>query len=127
MTESSIFGSENLLKELFDNMSSGVVIYEALNDSEDFIFKEFNNAGEKITNLKRGDIIGKKLTGIFPDVKEFGLFEVLQRVWKTGNAETHPTSMYSDERITLWVQNYVFKLPSGNVVAMFDDITEKKK
>ena len=127
MTETSIFGSENLFKELFDNMSSGVAIYEALNDGEDFIFKEFNNAGEKINNIKRDELIGKKLTEIFPGVKELGLFEVLRRVWKTGNAEIHPTSMYSDERIALWVHNYVFKLPSGNIVAIFDDITEKKK
>ncbi|KKM98825.1 hypothetical protein LCGC14_1154030 [marine sediment metagenome] len=127
MAEKSIFGSENLFKELFYNMSSGVAIYEALNNGEDFIFKEFNTAGEKINNLKRDDIIGKNLTEIFPGVKELGLFEVLKRVWKTGNAETHPTSLYRDERITLWVQNYVFKLPSGNVVAIFDDITANKK
>ncbi|HEC40943.1 MAG TPA: PAS domain S-box protein, partial [bacterium] len=127
MSEKSIFESENLFKELFDNMSSGVAIYEVLNNGEDFLFKDFNKAGEKINNLKRNDIIGKKLTEIFPGVKDLGLFEVLQRVWKTGKAEIHPTSMYRDERIALWVQNYVFKLPSGNVVAMFDDITENKK
>ncbi len=127
MTEASIFGSENLFKELFDNMSSGVGIYEVLNDGEDFVIKEFNNAGEKISNIKRDDIIGKMLTEVFPGVKEFGLFEVFQRVWKTGSAETHPTSMYSDERITIWVQNYVFKLPSGHIVAIFDDVTEQKE
>ena len=127
MPETSIFESENLFKELFDNMSSGVAIYEVLNDGEDFIFKKFNKSGEKINNIKQGDIVGKKLTVVFPGVKELGLFEVLQRVWKTGIAEVHPTSMYSDERIELWVHNYVFKIPSGNIVAIFDDITEKKK
>ncbi len=127
MPETSIFESENLFKELFDNMSSGVAIYEVFNDGEDFIFKEFNKSGEKINNIKRGDIVGKKLTVVFPGVKELGLFEVLQRVWKNGIVEVHQKSMYSDERIELWVHNYVFKIPSGNIVAIFDDITEKKK
>ena len=127
MPETSIFESENLFKELFDNMSSGVAIYEVFNDGEDFIFKEFNKSGEKINNIKRGDIVGKKLTVVFPGVKEIGLFEVLQRVWKNGIVEVHQKSMYSDERIELWVHNYVFKIPSGNIVAIFDDITEKKK
>ena len=59
MTEKSIFESENLFKELFDNMNSGVAIYEVYNNGEDFIFKEFNIPSEKISNIKRDDVIGK--------------------------------------------------------------------
>ncbi len=126
MTEKSIFESENLFKELFDNMNSGVAIYEVYNNGEDFIFKEFNIPSEKISNIKRDDVIGKKVTEVFPGVKELGLFEVFQRVWKTGKAEIHPTSMYRDERIIRWVQNYVFKLSSDNIVAIYTDVTEKR-
>ncbi len=35
--------------------------------------------------------------------------------------------MYKDERITGWRENFVYKLPSGEVVAIYDDITERKK
>ena len=64
---------------------------------------------------------------IFPSMKKFGLFAVLQRVWKTEKPEHFPISLYQDKRINGWRENYVFKLPNGNVVAIYDDITERKK
>ena len=36
-------------------------------------------------------------------------------------------SQYEDSRIALWVDNYVYKLPGGEIVAVYNDITEKKK
>ena len=75
-------------------MSSGVAVYEATDDGNDFIFRAFNLAGERIDNIKKEELIGKNVTDIFPSVKEFGLFEVFQRVWKTGKSEHHPISQY---------------------------------
>ena len=53
-------------------------------------------------------------------------FEVFKRVWKTGKPERIPTSLYKDERITLWVECYVYKLPSKRLVIMYNDVTEHK-
>ena len=64
---------------------------------------------------------------MFPGVKEFGLFDVFKRVWETGNPEYHPISLYKDERIIGWRENYVYKLPSGEIVAVYDDVTEYKQ
>ncbi len=89
-TEKTLQESEARFRELFDNMSSGVAIYESVNDGEDFIFKDFNKSGGKIENITKKELIGKPVTEIFPGVREFGLFEVFQRVWKTGKPETHP-------------------------------------
>lgn len=119
--------SEARSRELFNNMSSGVAVYETVNDGEDFVFKDFNKAGEKIDNITKKVLIGKPVTEVFPGVKELGLFEVFQRVWKTGKSEHHPVSLYKDERIIGWRENFVYKLPSGEVVAVYDDITERKK
>ena len=38
-----------------------------------------------------------------------------------------PLTIYKDERIAMWVTNYIYRLPSGELVAVFDDITERKK
>lgn len=119
--------SESRFKSLFENMSSGVAIYEAAGDGEDFIFKDINKAVERIENLKRDDVIGHSLLEIFPSVKEFGLFNAIQRVWKTGIAEHHPVSIYKDERIAGWRENYILKLPAGEIVAIYEDVTEKKQ
>jgi len=114
-------------KVLFENVSSGVAIYETRNDGEDFVFVDFNPAGEEIDKIKKEELIGKSVGEVFPGVKEFGLFEVFRRVYKTGTPEHHPISIYQDERITGWRENYVYKLPSGHVVAIYDDITERKR
>jgi len=122
-----LMASEEKYKGLFEFMSSGVAVYEAVDDGKDFIFMDFNQAGEKIEKLKRDKLIGKSLLEVFPGVKEFGLFEVIQRVWKTGKSEYHPITIYQDERISGWRENYVYKLPSGEVVAVYDDVTRRKK
>jgi len=114
-------------KALFDNVSSGVAIYEARNDGEDFVFVDFNAAAEEIDQIKKEELIGKRVTEVFPGIKEFGLFDVFRRVYKTGTPEHHPVSVYKDERIAGWRENYVFRLPSGQIVAIYDDVSARKR
>lgn len=127
LTEKKLKHSEAKFRELFDNMSSGVAVYQALDEGKTFKIIDFNRAAERITDATRENILGRDALEVFPDLKKMGLYEVFQRVWKTGIPETHPVSLYQDERILLWAENYVYKLPSGEIVAVFDDITEKKK
>lgn len=118
---------ENRFRELFNNMSSGVVIYEAKDNGKDFIIKDFNRAAEKIDKVNKEDIIGESVLKVFPGVKDFGLFKVFQEVYKTGKPQHHPISFYQDQRITGWRENHIYKLPSGEIVAVYDDITERKQ
>jgi signal transduction histidine kinase len=114
-------------QQLFNNLGSAVAVYQAVDEGNDFIFKEFNKAAEKIEKVKKEDVLGKSVLEVFPAVKDFGLFEVLQRVWQTGEAEHHPVSLYKDNRISGWRDNYVYKIPSGEIVAVYEDVTERKK
>jgi len=127
LIEKSFIESEKVFRELFDNMSSGVAVYESINNGKDFLVKDINKAGEEINDVNKKEITGKKITDIFPGIKELGLINVLQRVWKTGKSEHHPLSLYKDKKITNWVENYVYKLPSGLIVAIFDDVSEQEK
>jgi PAS domain S-box-containing protein len=117
--------SEIRFKELFNHMSSGVAVFEAINNGEDFIFKDLNKAAEDIDQVKKEVVIGKQLTKLFPDVNRFGLLEVMQNVWQTGNAQNHPTMFYKDDRIHGWRENHVYKLPGGEIVVVYDDVTER--
>ncbi len=112
---------------LFDNVCSGIAIYQAVNDGEDFIFVDFNRAAEEIEHIKKEELTGKSVTEVFPGVRKFGLFDVFRRVYKTGTPEHHPVSIYKDERIAGWRENYVFRLPSGRIVAVYDDISASKR
>ena len=114
-------------KALFDNVSSGVAIYEARNDGEDFVFVDFNPSAEEIEHINKEELIGKSVAEVFPGVKEFGLFDVFRRVYKTGTPEHLPISVYKDERVAGWRENYVFRLPSKQVVAIYDDVSAQKR
>lgn len=119
--------SENRIRELFKYMSSGAAVYEAKDNGKDFIIKDFNRAAENIEKVKKEDIIGKSVLKTFPGVKDFGLFKVFQEVYKTGKSQHHPISLYKDQRITGWRENYIYKLPSGEIAVVYDDITERKQ
>jgi PAS domain S-box-containing protein len=114
-------------KNLCDNIKSGVVIYEAIDNGEDFIIRDINCAVEQIEKVKRKAVIGRRVSEAFPGVKNFGLFDIFQRVWKTGQPEHHPASHYSDGRISGWRDNQVYKLPTGEIIAVYYDITEQKR
>ncbi|MBW1768278.1 MAG: DUF3365 domain-containing protein, partial [Deltaproteobacteria bacterium] len=125
--EKKIKTSEATFKELFNNISSGVSVYEAKDNGNDFIFKDYNKAGERMDNIRKEDLIGKSVLKMFPGVKELGLFDVFQCVWRTGKPEHHPVALYKDKRIDGWRENYVYRLPSGEIVAVYDDVTERRQ
>jgi len=114
-------------KAMFKNTMNGIAIYNAVNDGADFSFVDVNPAVEKIENIKKEALIGKSVLEMFPGIKASGLFEVFRRVWATGKFEHHPVGIYKDARIEGWRENYVYKLPSGEIVAVYRDETERKR
>ncbi|MBN2733555.1 MAG: PAS domain S-box protein, partial [Methanomicrobiaceae archaeon] len=125
--EEELKESEYRFRELFNSMHSGVVVYNAIDKGADFEIVNFNHGAEIIEKIKKQDVIGKRVSEAFPGVEEFGLLKVFQRVWRTGKPEHHPISLYQDEHIISWRENYVYRLPSGEIVAIYDDVTEARK
>jgi diguanylate cyclase (GGDEF)-like protein len=114
-------------RHLFENMNNCVAVYNAVDDGEDFVFVDFNHAAELLEKKSRQEVVGKRLTECFPGIKEFGLLTVLQRVWKTGQSEHFPISSYRDNHISGWRDNRIYRLPSGEVVAIYEDVTAQKQ
>jgi two-component system cell cycle sensor histidine kinase/response regulator CckA len=125
--EKSLIKAEQRYRHMFENTMHGVAVYNVIDEGNDFIFVELNQAAENIDNVKREDVVGKSVLQVFPGCKEFGLFEVLQRVWRTGISEQFPISFYRDERIEGWRDNRVYKLPAGEIVAVYSDETARMK
>ncbi|MCW8890481.1 MAG: EAL domain-containing protein [Sedimenticola sp.] len=117
--------SEERYRELFDNMSDGVAIYSVDDVTGDFILSDFNRSAERIGNISRNDIIGHSVKEIFPGIESMGLLPVLKRVFQTGKPEHFPQKHYQDGTLDLWVENYVYRLPTGEVVAVFEDVTQR--
>lgn len=119
--------SEARFRELFQNMDSAVVIYQAIENGQDFIFKDINPAGEKIGHVIREDHFGKRILDVYPGLKESGLFDAIQNVWETSNPKRIPITAYEDQNLSLWIDSYICKIPTGEIVAVYNDITERKQ
>ncbi len=117
---------EERFRLLFANMASGVAIYRAVNNGEDFEFIDFNKAAQRIEKIHRQNLIGRRVTEVFPGIHDFGLLEVFQRVWQSGEAEHFPIAKYKDNRLHGWRKNFVYKLNSGEIVTIYQDVTEQK-
>jgi PAS domain S-box-containing protein len=125
--EETLLENEIRYRSLFENMGNAVAVYRAERDGEDFVFIDFNRAASAIEQVERNEVIGRSVLEVFPGVRQFGLFDVFQRVWRTGNAEHFPVARYEDKRICGWRDNFVYRLPSGEIVAVYSDETERKK
>jgi len=119
--------SESRFRAVFENMSNGVAILEAIENGKDFIFKDFNKATERIDKITKQDGIGKSVLTVFPRFKDHGFFDIFKRVWETGKPEDHPPMLYEDDRIKSWRTNYVYKLPNGEIVCIYEDVTAQKQ
>jgi diguanylate cyclase (GGDEF)-like protein/PAS domain S-box-containing protein len=119
--------NESRLKDMFENLSSGVAIFQASEDGRSFVISALNRAAERIENMRREDVIGKSVENVFPGITEFGLLEVLRRVWANGVAEQFPVSFYHEGHVVGCRENYVYKLPNGEVVSIYDDVTKEKQ
>lgn len=126
LAKKAIEESETRYRSIIENTKNGVAVLKAVNDGDDFIFLDLNRSGESIDHLRREKVIGKSVLDIYPKLKDFGLFDLLGRVWKTGNPERHPVTLYTDNRISMWRETLVFKLPSGEIVVVYSDETELK-
>jgi two-component system sensor kinase FixL len=126
--EEALRESEEKYKNLFEQMSSGVAVYEAIDNGNDFVIRDFNRSGENIEHVDRENIIGKRVTEVFSGINEFGLLDVFKQVWETGKTEYFPDTLYMDKSgRRSWRENWVYRLPTGEVVAVYNDITERKQ
>ncbi len=123
--EAALKDSEEQFRSLFQQMNLGVAIYEAVDDGEDFVFVDMNEAGQKYCQMSLAAVVGRRITETFPQARDFGLLACLQSVYATGKSELLPFKEYEDKRIKLWVENRVFRLPSKQIVAMFEDRSEQ--
>jgi PAS domain S-box-containing protein len=123
--EKALRESQERYRALFDGINNGVAVYEVVDKGKDFIFRDFNHAGEVIDNDDRNRLIGRSIFDVRPGIEKFGLIDVLRRVWETGIPENFPLKMYKDERLEKWYENFVYRLPSGEIVAIFEDVTKQ--
>ena len=124
-----ITASEARFRELVNTINSGVAIYNVINEGKsgnDYIIQDFNEFALKHEQLEKKDVIGKCLKDIRPNIDEYGLIEIFRKVWQDGEPAFFPAKVYVDEKYSNYYENKVFRLPSGEIVAIYDDVTERE-
>ncbi len=124
-TQAALRASEERYHQLFEAMGSGVVIFRPDADGETFILQAVNRAAERIEGLARQDLVGREVRAVFPGVATFGLLAALGRVARSGVSEKLPLALYQDGRISGWRENFIYRLGSGEVVAVYEDVSER--
>jgi PAS domain S-box-containing protein len=125
--EKTLRESENRYRSLFENMLEGYAYCKILLDHdkpEDFIYIDVNPAFEKLTGLKNA--VGKKVSEVIPGIKESNpeLLEIYGRVALTGKPERFETYL---ESLGFWFSVSVYSPGKEYFVAVFDNITERKR
>lgn len=112
---------------LIDTMPLNVAVYQAIDDGEDFVFIDFNAAAEVTEKVSKQEVLGKRVTTVFPGIKPFGLLDAFKRVYRSGKPEHFDVKLYQDDRITGWRSNDLYRLPDSSVVAIYQDVTYQKQ
>jgi len=121
--EEALRRSEYRYRGLFENMGAGATVYEAVDDGRDFVLRDINGAGERMEDVKREEVLGKRLAAVFPEAVDSGLLEVLRRVWSTGKPEHHSTPFPGDVGTVGRRKSYVRRIQSGEIIVVFDDVS----
>lgn len=127
--EEKLSKERKIFEDLFNNVNSGVAIYKVINDGKfgkDYIIKNFNKKALELEGKTSKEVVGKSIDKLRPAIDDYGIIDEFRKVWQTGQASMYPTKEYIDENFSNYYENRIFRLPNNNIVAVYDDVTERK-
>jgi PAS domain S-box-containing protein len=128
--EEALKESEEKYRSLFENLINGFayckMIFDEKDEPVDFIYLEINDAFEKLTGLKRENVVGRKVSEAIPGTKEANpeIFEIYGRVARTGKPELFELLF---KPLSIWLNISVYGPKKEFFVAIFENITKRKE
>ncbi len=129
LAEEALQESEAEYRSLFKNMLSGFGYHKIIKNEHgmpiDFVFLEVNDAFEALTGLDR-TVIGKRATEVWPVIKALtpDLINVYGEVALTGKEVTFDLHF---QQFGTWYSVSAYSPEQGYFVALYEDITERKR
>jgi two-component system cell cycle sensor histidine kinase/response regulator CckA len=104
-------------------VGSGVAVFEAVDQGRDFVVAELDRGAARVDGLPY-EAVGRRLTEVIPEAESSGLLEVLRLVYHDGQ----PRAL-GDRRAAgdVWVRSQVFRLPSGRLVIVHEDVSDRRQ
>ncbi len=115
---------------LLENMINGYAYHKVILDEDekpvDYVFLEVNKAFERLTGLKRDEIIGKKVTEVLPGIENdpadwIGVYGIVAITGEPVKFENYARNLEK------WFSIYAYSPRKGYFVALFEDITVLKE
>jgi PAS domain S-box-containing protein len=120
-------GDDGLYRQLFNEMIAGVALHEIVLDGSgtpvDYRFLQVNAEFEKLTGLKAGKIVGRRVLEVIPDL-EHEWIERYGRVALTGvpdEFESYSAALGRHYMVR------AFRPAAGQFAALFIDVTERTR
>lgn len=120
--------SEELFFGLFDSMTSGSAIYHVMNDGSkgsDYIIIGFNRTGLKMTGKSLDDVIGRSLADLKSNIDKDKIISVMKKVRETGKPDFFAEKVYFVDGSCRYFETDIFKIPTGDIVTIYNDVTER--
>ena len=119
---SKLAQSEDRYHSLVEHIANGVAVFRP--EEGDFVLLDINKTGERLIRQSRASLLGRKASHLFPYFHGTGLLSELNRVHRTGQPHEMPKFHYQEERFDLWLRNYLYPLPNGEIVVILEDLTD---
>ncbi len=102
------------------------VVYNDKRQADDFCCLEANKAFEKLTGLKKADILGKKVSEVIPGIKKSHpeLFEIFGKVALNGEPDSF--ELYF-KPLGIWLSVFAYSPKRGYFTILFENVTEQKQ
>jgi PAS domain S-box-containing protein len=118
---------ERRYQQLFENMTEAFALHEIIADRQgcpiDYRFLEVNPAFERITGLKRNDLLGHRVLEVLPNIESHWI-ENYGRVAMTG--EPLRFENYAAP-LNRWYEVFAYQTEIGQFATLFTEITSRKR
>ncbi len=117
---------KDIYKEIFDDTGICMIVYGVVDGGRDFVFRDINRAAERREDIRKEDVLGKRLTEVFPDIQSLSVLDFFRRVWETGEPGYPPLSFRKNGKISGWREGFVYKTGPDEILAVYKDEAEQQ-
>ncbi|MGB9868582.1 PAS domain S-box protein, partial [Methanothermobacter sp.] len=121
LSEEALRVSRENFRELFRNMNAGVIVLSPAKGG--FRVLSMNPAAEEMEGVVCGDVKGMELERALPGIAESSIRGALEKV-TGGDEPLHLPEVKHGEK---WLEVYIYRLSTGEVVIICGDITLRKE